>query len=39
MSHNYQNAIMHKSEPRVNPTLITHANELYEFRAGIIMTH
>ena len=25
---------MHKSEPRANPTLITHANKVYELRAG-----
>ena len=30
---------MHKSEPRVNPTLVTHANKVYELRARTIGTH
>ena len=25
---------MHKSEPRVNPALITHANKVYKLIAG-----
>ena len=25
---------MHKSEPRANPTLITHANKVYELKVG-----
>ena len=30
---------MHKSEPRVNPTLITHANKVYKFRAETTRNH
>ena len=30
---------MHKSEPGVDPTLITHVDKVYEFRAGTIETY
>ena len=30
---------MHKSEPRVNPSLITHANKVYELKARTIGTY
>ena len=30
---------MHKSEPKANPTLITYANKVYEFKAGTTGTH
>ena len=26
----YQNTLMHISEPRVDPTIINHANKVYE---------
>ena len=35
----YQNALMHKSELRVNLTLITRANKVYELKAGATGTH
>ena len=37
--HNYQNTLMHKSEPKANPTLITHANKVYELKAKTIGTN
>ena len=37
--HNYQNAFMYKSKPKVNPTLIICANKVYELRMGTIRTH
>ena len=30
---------MHKSEPRVNPTVLTHSNKVYELKVGTIGTH
>ena len=30
---------MHKNETRANPTLITHANKVYELKAGTIGTY
>ena len=30
---------MHKSEPKSNPTLIIHANEVYKLIAESIRTH
>ena len=32
--HNYPNTLMHKNEPKVNPTLINHVIMEYELRAG-----
>ena len=37
--HNYQNTLMHKSEPKANPTLITHSNKVYELKVGTTRTH
>ena len=37
--YNYQNTLMHKSEPKANLTLIIHVNQVYELRAGITRTH
>ena len=37
--HNYQKALIHKSEPRVNPTLINHVNMVYELKAKTIRAH
>ena len=34
-----KNTLMHKSEPKANPTLITYANKVYELKAGTIGTH
>ena len=30
---------MHKSEPKANMVLITHANKVYELRAGTTKTY
>ena len=30
---------MRKSEPRINSTLITHANKVYKLIIGTIVTH
>ena len=37
--YNYQNTLMHKSEPKANLTLIIHVNQVYELKAGITRTH
>ena len=37
--HNYQNTLIRKSEPKANPTLITHANKVYELKAKTIGTN
>ena len=37
--HNYLNALMHESEPKVDPTLINHVIMVYELRVRTIGTH
>ena len=36
---NYKNTLMHKSELKTHPTLISHANKEYELRTGTTRTH
>ena len=33
---NYQNAFMHKSEPKTNSTFIIRSNKVYELKVGIV---
>ena len=35
----WKNALMHKSEPISNSTLITHADKVYKFKVGTTRTH
>ena len=37
--HNYQNSLMHKSELKTYPSLISHANKEYELTDGTTGTH
>ena len=36
---NYRNTLIHKSEQKVNPTLINDAIIVYKLRTGTIMTY